>query len=61
MRIASPPITNSCYYGVDTPEKEKLLGKEEAEAILDALQADESNLRPRKYKAVRRIKLEKDW
>ena len=25
MRIASPPITNSCYYGVDTPEKEKLL------------------------------------
>ena len=25
MRIASPPITNSCYYGVDTPETEKLL------------------------------------
>ncbi|KAJ7249813.1 hypothetical protein O6H91_03G063000 [Diphasiastrum complanatum] len=25
MRIASPPITGSCYYGVDTPRKEELL------------------------------------
>jgi len=25
MRIASPPTTNSCYYGVDTPETDKLL------------------------------------
>ncbi len=25
MRIASPPTTNSCYYGVDTPERSKLL------------------------------------
>lgn len=25
MRIASPPITNSCFYGVDTPERSKLL------------------------------------
>ena len=25
MRIASPPTTFSCFYGVDTPEKEKLL------------------------------------
>lgn len=25
MRIASPPTTDSCFYGVDTPEKEKLL------------------------------------
>jgi amidophosphoribosyltransferase len=25
MRIASPPTTNSCFYGVDTPEREKLL------------------------------------
>lgn len=25
MRVASPPTTNSCYYGVDTPEKQKLL------------------------------------
>ncbi len=42
-------------------EKEKQLGKEEAEAILNALKADEKNLKPRKYKAVGRIKLEKDW
>ncbi len=25
MRIASPPTANSCYYGVDTPERDKLL------------------------------------
>lgn len=25
MRIASPPTSFSCYYGVDTPEREKLL------------------------------------
>lgn len=25
MRIASPPTTNSCYYGVDTPDRDKLL------------------------------------
>jgi amidophosphoribosyltransferase len=25
MRVASPPITHSCHYGVDTPESEKLL------------------------------------
>jgi amidophosphoribosyltransferase len=25
MRIASPPTRHSCFYGVDTPEREKLL------------------------------------
>src|SRR3546814_9151577 len=25
MRIASPPTTHSCFYGVDTPERDKLL------------------------------------
>lgn len=25
MRIASPPTTHSCYYGVDTPSRDKLL------------------------------------
>src|SRR5947209_2336967 len=25
FRIASPPITHSDYYGIDTPEREKLL------------------------------------
>ena len=24
MRISSPPTTHSCYYGIDTPEREKL-------------------------------------
>ena len=26
MRIASPPTRHSCFYGVDTPERDKLLG-----------------------------------
>jgi len=42
-------------------EKEKQLGKEEAEAILNAMKADANNLKPRKYKAKGLIKLEKDW
>ncbi len=25
MRISSPPTTNSCFYGIDTPKREKLL------------------------------------
>jgi amidophosphoribosyltransferase len=25
MRISSPPTTNSCYFGIDTPEREQLL------------------------------------
>ena len=25
MRIASPPTTHPCFYGVDTPSREKLL------------------------------------
>ena len=25
MRIASPPTTHSCFYGVDTPERDQLL------------------------------------
>ncbi|MCK6453664.1 MAG: amidophosphoribosyltransferase [Alphaproteobacteria bacterium] len=25
MRISSPPTTDSCYFGIDTPEREKLL------------------------------------
>ena len=43
------------------PQKQKQLGKEEAEAILNAMKADENNLKPRKYKAKGLIKLEKDW
>ena len=25
MRISSPPTTESCYFGIDTPERDKLL------------------------------------
>ena len=25
MRISSPPTTHSCFYGIDTPERDKLL------------------------------------
>jgi amidophosphoribosyltransferase len=25
MRISSPPTRHSCFYGIDTPQKEKLL------------------------------------
>ena len=25
MRIAAPPTTNSCFYGIDTPTQEELL------------------------------------
>jgi amidophosphoribosyltransferase len=25
MRISSPPTTDSCFYGIDTPERDKLL------------------------------------
>jgi amidophosphoribosyltransferase len=25
MRVSSPPITNSCFYGIDTPEQSELL------------------------------------
>ncbi|MEE9301075.1 MAG: amidophosphoribosyltransferase [Alphaproteobacteria bacterium] len=28
MRIASPPITHSCFYGVDTPDRAKLLASQ---------------------------------
>ncbi|XP_026408560.1 amidophosphoribosyltransferase 2, chloroplastic-like [Papaver somniferum] len=27
MRIASPPMVASCYYGVDTPNAEELISK----------------------------------
>ncbi|MBX7255771.1 MAG: amidophosphoribosyltransferase [Candidatus Hydrogenedentes bacterium] len=26
FRISCPPIVNSCYYGIDTPQREKLIG-----------------------------------
>ena len=40
LRIASPPTTNSCFYGVDTPERDQLLAAqlsvEEMRTMIDA-------------------------
>ena len=41
MRIASPPTGHSCFYGVDTPERSKLLAaKMELDAMQEFIQAD---------------------
>ena len=41
MRIASPPTGHSCFYGVDTPERSKLLAAQmDIEAMRQFIQAD---------------------
>ncbi len=43
MRIASPPTTNPCFYGVDTPDKDKLLAARlnlDIEKMRDFIKAD---------------------
>lgn len=41
MRIASPPTKHSCFYGVDTPERAKLLAAQmSVEAMADYINAD---------------------
>ncbi|HTZ69196.1 MAG TPA: amidophosphoribosyltransferase [Acetobacteraceae bacterium] len=41
MRISSPPTTHSCYYGIDTPEREKLLAaKHDVNAMAELIHAD---------------------
>ncbi len=41
MRIASPPTMHSCFYGVDTPEREKLLASRmDVAEMCDYIQAD---------------------
>ncbi|MGN6847910.1 MAG: amidophosphoribosyltransferase [Sphingomicrobium sp.] len=41
MRIASPPTRHSCYYGVDTPERAKLLAAQmNVEQMRDYINAD---------------------
>ncbi|OCC23134.1 amidophosphoribosyltransferase [Croceicoccus estronivorus] len=41
MRIASPPTMHSCFYGVDTPERSKLLAaKMDVAAMGEFIQAD---------------------
>lgn len=41
FRVASPPTVHSCYYGVDTPERSKLLAaRMELEPMREFIQAD---------------------
>ena len=41
FRVASPPTMHGCYYGVDTPERSKLLaGRMDLEAMRQFIQAD---------------------
>ncbi len=41
MRISSPPTTNSCFYGIDTPERGKLLAaRHDVEAMGKLIGAD---------------------
>ena len=41
FRIASPPVTDPCYYGVDTPEKEQLIAaKNSLKEMREFLQVD---------------------
>jgi amidophosphoribosyltransferase len=41
MRIASPPTRHSCFYGVDTPERAKLLAaNHDVEGMRQFIQAD---------------------
>ena len=41
FRVASPPTGHGCYYGVDTPERSKLLaGRMDVAAMCEFIQAD---------------------
>jgi amidophosphoribosyltransferase len=41
MRVASPPTEHSCFYGVDTPERSKLLAAQmDVAAMADFIHAD---------------------
>lgn len=41
MRIASPPTTHSCFYGVDTPERDKLIAaRHSVDGIADIIKVD---------------------
>jgi amidophosphoribosyltransferase len=37
MRVSSPPTTHSCYYGIDTPEREQLLAAQHDVAAMAKL------------------------
>ena len=33
LRVSSPPITNACYFGIDTPDRHQLIAVNRAEEI----------------------------
>jgi amidophosphoribosyltransferase len=37
LRVGSPPITHSCFYGVDTPEREGLISAQKTTKELSEL------------------------
>ncbi len=41
VRIASPPVTHSCFFGINTPDRSKLIGANKtSEEIRDHIEAD---------------------
>ena len=41
MRISSPPIISPCYYGIDTPRKQELIGSSrQVDEICEYITAD---------------------
>ena len=41
LRISSPPTTDPCYYGIDTPKKEKLIASSKSiEEIAEYINVD---------------------
>ncbi len=41
VRVSSPPVTHSCYFGIDTPSKKQLVGSSKTiEEIRDLIGAD---------------------
>jgi amidophosphoribosyltransferase len=41
LRISSPPVSNPCFFGIDTPSKSQLIGAQKSvEEIREILQVD---------------------
>jgi amidophosphoribosyltransferase len=37
VRISSPPVTHSCFYGIDTPERKNLIASTHTEEQISSL------------------------
>ncbi len=41
VRVSSPPVTHSCFYGIDTPERQNLIASSHSvEEICEVIEAD---------------------